>query len=186
MIGEFDRKEAIVARHRSVIVPWLLVALWICVIWGHSLLPGVDSSSESAWFMGLVRRAAAWLYTTDIPAVSHFLAAHPSILKVLSDTDRLHFLIRKGAHFSEYFVLGLLVLYAVRRTLRSLMSMALTLCAIWATVPGIDETIQRFVPGRAGMVRDVMIDMGGFGTAVALCLPFLAIGSLIAGPRDRR
>ena len=48
MIGEFDRKEAIVARHRSVIVPWLLVALWICVIWGHSLLPGVDSSSESA------------------------------------------------------------------------------------------------------------------------------------------
>ena len=100
--------------------------------------------------------------------------------------EGLSFVVRKGAHFSEYFVLGLLVLYAVRRTLRSLMSMALTLCAIWATVPGIDETIQRFVPGRAGMVRDVMIDMGGFGTAVALCLPFLAIGSLIAGPRDRR
>lgn len=173
------------ARHRSIIVPWLLVAGWICLIWGQSLLPGMDSSSESLWFMNLVRRGAAWLYGSDIPAVSRFLVAHPGIMDLLSDSDRLHFLIRKAAHFSEYFVLGVLVLHAVRRTLKSLMSMAFTLCMIWATVPGIDETIQRFVPGRAGMFRDVLIDMGGFGTAVAICLPIMAIWSMIAGPQDR-
>jgi VanZ family protein len=171
------------ARRGSVIVPWLLVGLWVSVIWGQSLLAGADSSSESEWFMDLVRRGAAWLYSSDIPVITRFLDAHPGILATLADTDRLHFLIRKGAHFSEYFVLGLLVLNAVRRTLRSIASMALTLCMIWATVPGIDETIQRFVPGRAGMLRDVFIDMSGFGSAVALCLPFLLIGSILSGPK---
>lgn len=136
--------------------------------------------------MELVRRGAAWLYSCDIPVVNEFLQTHPSVLSLLADTDRLHFFVRKAGHFTEYFVLGLLVLYAVRRTLRSLLSMTLTLCTLWATVPGIDETIQRFVPGRAGMMRDVFIDMSGFGTAIALCLPFLILGSLLMGSREDR
>ena len=44
---------------------------------------------------------------------------------------------------------------------------------IWGNslVPGsgsIDETIQLFVPGRAGMITDVMIDCCGAATGVVL------------------
>ena len=35
-------------------------------------------------------------------------------------------------------------------------------------VPSIDETIQLFVPGRAGMITDVMIDCCGATTGVVL------------------
>jgi VanZ family protein len=92
MIGEFDRKEAIVARHRSVIVPWLLVALWICVIWGHSMMPAGESKAESGGIVALLAQVLPWV------------------------TDRL---VRKAAHFTEYAVLGALLFGAadVRRGL---------------------------------------------------------------------
>ena len=35
-------------------------------------------------------------------------------------------------------------------------------------IPSIDETIQLFVPGRAGMITDVMIDYCGAATGVVL------------------
>ena len=35
-------------------------------------------------------------------------------------------------------------------------------------IPSIDETIQLFVPGRAGMITDVMIDCCGAATGVVL------------------
>lgn len=168
------------ARHKSTIWPWILVALWVCVIWGHSLMSGEDSSSESQFFTDLVRGAAVWLSSSEIPWLRSFIIRHPGIINLLSNPERLHYIIRKVAHFSEYFVLGLLVLHAARRTLSNMLSAVLTIALMWACVPGIDETIQRFVPGRAGMFQDVLIDMGGFGTALAIGLPVIALSSMFA------
>lgn len=83
---------------------------------------------------------------------------------------KLHYLIRKNAHFFAYLVLGILVLNAVRRSgdkeIQSL-GIALIVCVFYALS---DEIHQLFVPGRSGEWRDVMIDTAGalFGMGLYL------------------
>lgn len=166
------------------ILPWVMLAVWVCVIWGHSLMPGSQSSSESSFVLGLVQKAGGWLFAQDIPPLQQLLAAHPGIMRVFSDTDLLHHYIRKAGHFSEYFVLGILALNAVRLTFAHPLASAAVFGAIWLAVPNIDETIQRFVPGRAGMTTDVLIDMSGFLCGVLCCLVVLAIAHLLASLFD--
>ena len=74
-----------------------------------------------------------------------------------------HHLLRKLAHFSEFAVLGVLLSQCFRvRVSRPLL--AGLLCAL------CDETIQLFVPGRSGEIRDLWIDFAGAALAVGLTL----------------
>ncbi|MDI9590432.1 MAG: VanZ family protein [Acidobacteriota bacterium] len=155
-------------RRRPVVWPWLLIVLWICVIWGHSLMPGDESGLESQWVTDLLRRGAAWLGLSDRPLVR----------RLLTDRELLHLVVRKGAHFSEYFVLGVLTFNALRLTFRSPVAGTAALVAIWVCVPGIDETIQRFVPSRVGATADVLLDMCGFACSFILCLLLAGLGRM--------
>ncbi len=65
--------------------------------------------------------------------------------------------LRKAAHFFNFFVLGLL-LAEERRPWYKVMG-AVFLVAV------SDETLQRFVPGRASQVTDVLLDSAGGATA---------------------
>ena len=70
-------------------------------------------------------------------------------------------IIRKTAHFFIYFVLGVLALNSIGRLKGINFWLVLLFCALYAVS---DEIHQTFVPGRAGMVRDVILDTCG-----ALC-----------------
>ena len=112
---------------------WVLCALWLAVIFLHSLMSAERSAAESgsllAWLRGL------------FPALTEHA-------------------LRKLAHFSEFAVLGLLLAQCLRaRITRPLL--AGVLCAL------ADETVQLFVSGRSGEVRDVWIDFSGVAAAVA-------------------
>ena len=61
---------------------WVLTALWLLFVWGHSLLPGSVSHEESGHWLALLQTWMPWLTS---------------------------FLIRKAAHFTEYAVLGALL-----------------------------------------------------------------------------
>lgn len=84
------------------------------------------------------------------------------------DMGKLNHIIRKNAHFFTYFVLGILVLNAFRRSgvigYRSLV-LALLICTLYAIS---DEVHQLFVPGRGGQVQDVIIDSLGAAAGIAL------------------
>lgn len=70
-------------------------------------------------------------------------------------------LVRKGAHFIAYLVLGTLTINACRRsslTMRKAGLMAFILCLLYA---GLDEWHQYFVPGRSAQVWDVLLDSSG-------------------------
>ena len=123
---------------------FVALALWLLFIWGHSLLPGEASSSESGFFLQLLR-----------PLIELFGIEDPSVA---------HIIVRKAAHFSEYAVLGVLAWRALGQE-----SLPATL-AIGLAAPCIDETIQLFVDGRVGAVRDVLIDMAGFAFATVIYL----------------
>lgn len=70
----------------------------------------------------------------------------------------LNFIVRKGAHFSAYFILGLLVSSSLRKVGIQSFKLALLICVFYAIS---DEVHQVFIPGRSGEVGDVIIDSIG-------------------------
>ena len=83
---------------------------------------------------------------------------------------RVHFALRKCAHFTEYFVLALLTARAFIPSSLQLLSrgwfpVSLTLVAVYAL---LDEYHQTFVATRTGSIYDSLIDICGAVTALLL------------------
>ena len=74
--------------------------------------------------------------------------------------DILTTIVRKGAHFSEYFILSLLCLstYKNFNNHKVNFSFVLLVCNLVALS---DEFLQGFIPGRSSEVKDVFIDFAG-------------------------
>lgn len=95
----------------------------------------------------------------------------------------LQFAVRKTAHFSLYFILGLLAFlstvsyFSLPLAARTLISAGI--CLLYAVS---DEIHQHFVPGRSCELRDVAIDF--CGSALALLIAFLCF-RLINNKRKR-
>ena len=122
----------------------LLIVLKLGFIWGNSLMNAVESEDLSGGVL-------AW--------VGQFF---PYLL-----TDAGHTFLRKAAHFSEFCLLGALV--SARRITEGATA-KLTLAGFGLTGACIDETIQLYVPGRAGSLIDVWIDTAGFVTGTLLVM----------------
>lgn len=97
--------------------------------------------------------------------------------------EDLTFVVRKGAHFSIYALLGILIFLLVKEynfsTKRSFIT-SITASFIYACS---DEFHQTFVSGRSGEVRDVLIDTVG---AIVGCLLIIFIEYIIKNIKNRR
>ena len=90
-------------------------------------------------------------------------------------------LVRKGAHFLEYALLGFLARqFAATFPLRRPGGISAAGCLLCAA---FDELHQRFVRGRAGMWQDVVLDMAG---ALAGILLAALLHRALARRRRRR
>ena len=147
------------------ILHWLPAIVWMACIFSAST--GAMSAAHTSLFVEPFLR---WL----IPGISQ------------QKLDSLHFLIRKGAHLSEYALLAIFLRHALRRTpvlfggrgYWKPMGVALILAALYAA---LDEIHQAFVPSRIGSVVDVLIDTGG-----AICgLVALYVVDALGEPRSR-
>lgn len=87
----------------------------------------------------------------------------------------VHFIIRKLGHLSEYAVLGLLVLRALKHTRPtapgkwSWQTAGATLL-VAAAYAATDEWHQSFVPGRTSALGDVLIDSSGAAVGLSVML----------------
>ena len=124
----------------------ILIVLNLALIWGNSMMTGLDSEAVSGGLLAFLGR---------------FI---PVLL-----TEMGHTFLRKAAHFSEFALLGLL--FCGRHALVR-KAVPLHLMGFGLAVACIDETIQIFTPGRASSLIDVWIDTSGF--ALGLILIFLA------------
>jgi len=101
------------------------------------------------WLPGLV-----WMF------IIFGFSAQPSLR--VSSINWQDFIIRKTAHFIEYFILYVLYLYALRKSTHlsayKVGTIALLLAIIYAIT---DEAHQLTVIGREGRLRDVIIDSLG-------------------------
>ncbi|MDV3426479.1 MAG: VanZ family protein [Bacillota bacterium] len=82
------------------------------------------------------------------------------------------FAVRKAAHFTEYFILYLLIFNALYNDFNKKTSLLFSLFFVFLYA-STDEYHQLFVPGRSGKFRDVLIDTSG-GALGLLIMGFLS------------
>ena len=133
-----------------------------------------------AWLPAVLWMGVIYVASTDLGSAEHTSRViEPLVRWIKPDAspeqfELVHFLVRKAAHLTEYAILGLLVLRAVRmssaaqtnpRSLR-LLGIALLFSAAYAAT---DEFHQSFVAQRTACVQDVLIDTTGalVGLAIA-------------------
>lgn len=82
------------------------------------------------------------------------------LLQMTENIIPVEFLVRKAAHFSEYALLGILVMIAQKRC--PLPIKPSLVYSLFLIIPIIDENIQRFSVGRSCEIRDMIIDACGY------------------------
>lgn len=123
---------------KKVVCKFLLIIIWLLVIFIFSNQNGIKST-------GLT---------------NNFLNTYLSFV----DSDVVFILIRKIAHVTEYFILGILVISLLYDfNINKKATISILICIIFATM---DEFHQLFVDGRTGRFVDVIIDSIGFGVGI--------------------
>ena len=86
--------------------------------------------------------------------------------------EELQFITRKSAHFIAYMILGILAIGLILQyeNINKKPQLAFLICVLYAIS---DEVHQLFVPGRAGQVRDVLIDSSGSFLGIFLVMFFV-------------
>ena len=112
----------------------LLVITWMIFIFIMSSFNSTESSNQSNFIVNIIANI--------------FNINNISILSLI---------VRKLAHFTEYFILGLLV-YNLIYSNQKKAYFAIIICVLYAIS---DEIHQLFVPGRSCQVLDVIIDSSG-------------------------
>jgi VanZ family protein len=133
------------------ILSWVAVILWMVLIFCLSNQPATQSAALST--------GIAELIVQSIEKVTHYFGF---------DIAQFDYIVRKNAHFFVYFVLGMLVLHALKRSGMSryrAIRIALLICVLYAIS---DEIHQQFVPGRGPGIKDVFIDSAGAMVGIGL------------------
>lgn len=128
----------------------LLVIIWLIVIFSFSSQNGVKSTNTSDIVTSMVVNV-----TTN---VTNKELSREEVKKKVEDST---FYIRKTAHFTEYLILGVLVLNFLStygKINKRMLIIALIFCYLYAVS---DEIHQIFMPGRTAKVLDTFIDGAG-------------------------
>lgn len=141
------------ANQRKLLI-LLAVVFWMAIIFKLSAQPGEQSNLLSTKVTTIIVSLAK-LFRPDVNVLS------------------LNHFIRKCAHFLAYLVLGIIVLFAMRRI--GLMGnqgvvFTLMLCISYAFT---DELHQAFVPGRTPKLLDVLIDSSGASLGIGIYVLFV-------------
>ena len=140
---------------RSLFPDWLR-AWWPALLWASLIFTGSTSPFSSEHTSRIIEPFLRWL----IPSISH------------AGLELVHHLIRKFAHFAEYFIFFLL-LYRGLRGIRRGWHLAPALAAwfIAGAYSVLDEIHQSFIVSRGSSGWDSLLD--SFSAFVALVLVFL-------------
>jgi VanZ family protein len=133
-----------------------------------------------AWWPAIAWAGVIFSLSTDTFSAEHTASILEPILRWFMPRmtgelfDTIHFLLRKSAHFTEYFVFCLLIYRGVRAGRmgwRWTWGLAALFCAAGYSV--LDEIHQAFVASRTASAYDSLLDSAGAFVAFAvLCLWF--------------
>lgn len=133
------------------------LVLWMALIFSLSAETATESSATSGETLKM-------LLKLFYPKFSSLTSAESEAI-----ISSMQFAVRKTAHFSLYFILGLLAFlstvsyFSLSLAARTLISAGI--CLLYAVS---DEIHQYFIPGRSCELRDVTIDFCGSALALGL------------------
>jgi len=137
---------------------WAFVILWMALIFYLSHQPATESSELSTGMSEMI------------------LSAVNNIIPTLDvDVSLFNYIVRKGAHFTAYFVLAILSVNALRRSGITRYRSAIVALGISVLYAISDEVHQLFIPGRSGEVTDVLIDSAGASLGIAMYIVVLRV-----------
>ena len=102
---------------------------------------------------------------SESSAQSNIIVNFISNIFNINNIELISLIIRKLAHFTEYFILGILT-YNLIKNYRKKYYIAIIICIIYAIS---DEIHQIFIPGRSCQITDILIDSIGAITAIYIC-----------------
>lgn len=178
-------------KKRAAFVLWLLLILLYCGIFWFSAQDGNDSGNIS---MSLSRQGVKFW--------DGFAGKELDFADLEALAETFEHILRKGAHFAEYAVMGVLVYgilsvhevphqsEAVRPSAKGAVGRMhgeksvyklshyrlrrSLLAVLWVAVSAaLDELHQYFVPGRWASISDVLLDTCGGAVGVFLCVIYL-------------
>ena len=123
----------------------VITIIMLAAIWIHSAMPAYASDAESWWALELVK-----------PVLSVFVGAQ----------NVTNHLVRKLAHFTEFFVLGAELFLMAQVCISGRKDRLLIAAGAGFVAAFIDETIQLFAIGRSAEIKDVWLDFFGVATAI--------------------
>lgn len=139
-------------QRTRIVFKYILLILWMIVIFKMSSEVAAESSARSGAVMAEIKSLDGRLFggiTT--------------------------FLVRKSAHISAYFVLGILA-YSLMLEYHLSKKRTIQISILIAFLYSIsDEFHQLFVTGRSGEMRDILIDTLGSALGVAVILLIVKI-----------
>lgn len=124
----------------------ILLILWMIFIFVMSSFSANESSNQSGIIVNFI-----------------------SNIFNISNIRMLSLIVRKVAHFTEYFVLGILSINYVIKYKKNIIYSYL-MCILYAIS---DEIHQLFVPGRSCQILDVIIDCLGSIIGIILIIRFV-------------
>lgn len=136
----------------------ILTFVWMILIFYFSAQDGQNSSRLSSE----VSKYIAQLLTPVFSAVTD----SPQLPFI----DDLQYIVRKGAHVSLYFILGILTMSAMLEYKIKTGYKVLLAFAVVVLYAASDEMHQYFIPGRAAMFGDVMFDTAGSSAGILAAL----------------
>lgn len=126
-------------------IKWLL-AWWPALLWAAVIFAMSTDTFSSEHTGSILERILSWIY----PAIT------------TGEFEIIHHLIRKSAHFTEYFVFGLLLFRGLRRGRPGWRwSWGLLALFIAAVYSALDEIHQAFVASRTASPYDSLLDSIG-------------------------
>jgi VanZ family protein len=132
-----------------VFLSWLSVIGWMSFIFLLSMQVGEDSAELSGGFV-------------------EFLSPFIKVFVPNASADTLHLIIRKMAHLTEFLILGILLVNALRQHFnekKEIYGLSFIISVLFAMS---DEIHQLFINSRDGSIVDVLIDT--FGIVIGLLL----------------
>lgn len=147
-------------------VAGVLAVLWMVVIFAFSAQPKEESGMVSEAASVRLVDMTGWLFHLHIDEE-----------RVREIADAVEHFVRKGAHMTEFAILAILLYLWIERWRLSRLRQYGAAAALSILYACSDEFHQLFVEGRAGMVRDVLVD--GVGAVLGLAL-FILLGSCFA------
>lgn len=130
-------------KNFKIVLNYTLVIFWMGIIFYFSHQPGVDSGNLSGTIMEKV-----------LAFIENFSSRE-------FDAKVLEYLIRKSAHFFVYFVLGILVINALKGSNVKAYKAFVIAFIVSVLYAASDELHQTFIQGRSGELRDIAIDSLG-------------------------